>query len=82
MMNTYEIQVAPGSRSLARQLQSKKRSGWFYNLRQFKRSQRQGGLPRVTGGGSGPPRSRRGALGSRRGALRAEYLIIDNKYPA
>ena len=43
MVNTDEIQVAPGSCSLARQPYSIKRSELFYNLRQFKRSQRQGG---------------------------------------
>ena len=55
-MNTDEIQVAPGSRSLARQPHSKKRSEWYYNLRQFTRSQRQGGHGRhgPGGGGRGP----------------------------
>ena len=54
-MNTVEIQAAPGSRSSARQLHSKKRSGWHYNLRQFKSSQRHGGHGRPgPRGGRGP----------------------------
>ena len=50
MVNTDEIQV--GSCSLARQqyfIKFIKRSVWFYNLRQFKQSQRQGGAGRQTG---------------------------------
>ena len=60
-MNTGEIQGAPGSAFLARKPHSKKRSEWHYNLRQFTRSQRQGGHGRhdPRGGGTRPPRSRR-----------------------
>ena len=47
MMNSDEIQVAPGSCSLARQQYSNKRGEWFYNLRQSKRPQRQGGPGRL-----------------------------------
>ena len=43
MVSTDEIQVAPGSCSLARQPDSIKQSKLFYNLRQIQRSQRQGG---------------------------------------
>ena len=43
MVNADGIQVATGSCSLARQPDSIKRSVLFYNLRQFKRSQKQGG---------------------------------------
>ena len=46
MMNTGEIQAAPGSRSLARQPHSKEKSEWYYILRQFTRPQRQGGYGR------------------------------------
>ena len=51
MMNTDEIQGTPGSVFLARQPHSKKRSKWYNNLRQFTRSQRQGGHGRHGPGG-------------------------------
>ena len=53
MVNTDEIQV--GSCSLARRQYSIKRSVLFYNLRQFKQSQRQGGPGRQKGEGRGTP---------------------------
>ena len=58
MVNTDEIQVAPGSRSLAREQYSKRRSKFFYNLRRSTSSHSQGGPGRLgpTGGGSNPPR--------------------------
>ena len=42
-MNTDEIQVAPGSRYIARQPHSMKRGEWYYILRQFMNI---GALPR------------------------------------
>ena len=79
MMNTDETQVGSGSRSLARQPHSKKRSEWYYNLRQFTRPQRHGGHGRNgPRGGDEAPTAEEGALeaqegsppgGIRRGAL-------------
>ena len=53
MVNTDEIQL--GSCSLARRQYFIKRSVLFYNLRQFKQSQRQGGPGRQKREGRGTP---------------------------
>ena len=57
MVNTDEIQVATGSRSLAREQDSKRRSKFFYNLRRSTLSQSQGGPGSLgpTGGERNPP---------------------------
>ena len=68
-MNTGEIQVAPGSRSLASQPHSKKRSEWHYNLREVKRSQRQGGHGRNgSRGGDKAPTVEEGSLEAQAGS--------------
>ena len=66
MMNTDEIQGGAGSGFLARLPRSKQRSDWQYHLREFARSQRQGGHGRYgTGGGQ---RGSQGRGGEPRGA--------------
>ena len=77
MTDTDETQGAPGSVFIARPLHPKKRSEWYYHLRQLERSQRQGrgSAGRKAGwhGRHGPRRGPRSAGGGHSGRNQAGF---------